>query len=254
MGEQIFQGAPLADQLRRPFDANSLDPGNVVAGVADQRAQVEHLVRRHAKFFDHFCRAKAAVFDAVDQLDPVRAQLHQVLVRRDDRNQNVVWSRANQGGDHIVRFEARYFNAWNLKRIDQVAYDRELHRQVFGSGVAVGLVLGIHLVAKRSPLWIHCNDDEIRRLVPDEFVQDVCKTEHGVARGAVRRAQARDAEEGAKNRVGPVDHHEASLFLGLRLFRRFCGLSFCALAFRCHVAPRLVLSSGLGTGDSYDSG
>ena len=51
--QQRFEVAVLLDQLRRGLDADAGHARHVVGGVADQRLDVDHLVRRDAEIFDH---------------------------------------------------------------------------------------------------------------------------------------------------------------------------------------------------------
>ena len=52
-GEQRLEVAVLVDELRRGLDADAGHAGHVVGGVADQRLDVDDLLRRHAEIVDH---------------------------------------------------------------------------------------------------------------------------------------------------------------------------------------------------------
>ncbi len=84
--EQVLERSVLGDQLRGALLADPLHAGNVVGGIADQRAQVEHARGRNAEALLHLRRAVAASLHGVDQLDALRDELHQVLVGRQDRD------------------------------------------------------------------------------------------------------------------------------------------------------------------------
>ena len=83
--EQVLECSVLGDQLRGALLADPLHTGNVVGGIADQGAQVEHARGRHAEALLHLRRAVTASLHGVDQRDALRNELHQVLVGRQDR-------------------------------------------------------------------------------------------------------------------------------------------------------------------------
>jgi hypothetical protein len=67
------------------------DPRHVVHRVAHQGQHVAHQFGRHAKLFHHFGNADALVLHRVEHVDMAAAraladQLHQILVRRNDRH------------------------------------------------------------------------------------------------------------------------------------------------------------------------
>ena len=74
------------DQLGGALLADPLHAGNVVGRVADQRAQIEQLLGRHAEALLDFGGPVAAVLHRVEQRDALADELHQVLVGRDDRD------------------------------------------------------------------------------------------------------------------------------------------------------------------------
>ena len=96
IGEQRVEVAIFADERRRRLDADAGDAGDVVGGVADQRLDVDDLLRRHAEIIDDALAVDAplrpvaglaarARFEIVE--DTVIAdELHQVLVGGDDEH------------------------------------------------------------------------------------------------------------------------------------------------------------------------
>ena len=75
--EQRFEVAILADELSRGLDADAGNAGNIVGRIADQRLDLDHLVRRDAEFLDHLGGADAAVLHGVVHGDAVGDELHQ---------------------------------------------------------------------------------------------------------------------------------------------------------------------------------
>ena len=234
VGEHIVEAPPLFHQLRGAFHADPLYTRDVVTRVSNERAQIEHLLWGDAELLLHFGRAKPTILDAVYKLDAVGAQLHQVLVCRNDRNGDVVGGMRGERCDHVIGFEARDLDALNSMRVDQFFNQRELHAQVFGRRVAIRFVFFVDLVAKRTAFGIHRNCDVVGRFFPNDLVQDVGKSKNGIRWRTVWPAQPGDPEERAKDRVGSIDHNEAlQSLLTLALFTRCRALPF----FR-HGAPR----------------
>ena len=106
-GEQRFEVAIFADQLRRSLDANAGHAGHVVGRIADQRLHFDDLLRRHAEFFDHLGAADLLVLHGIKQDHAVVDELHQVLVRGDDGSGSAGFAGLTYiGRDQVVGLEA----------------------------------------------------------------------------------------------------------------------------------------------------
>ena len=80
MFEHAIERAELADEIGRGLGSDACDAWHVVHAVAHQGEQVAEPVRRDAEFFLHLRRSQQLVLHRVEQLDPVRTKLHQILV------------------------------------------------------------------------------------------------------------------------------------------------------------------------------
>ena len=139
--EQVVEGAPLLDQLGGALLSDSLHAGNVVAGVSDEGAQVENAFRPHAEAGLDLGGPVAAVLHAVEQRHALADELHQVLVRGDDRDPGVRRRPVDQRGDHVVGLEVRHLDDGNAVGVDQLADDGNLRREILGRRVAARLVV-----------------------------------------------------------------------------------------------------------------
>ena len=151
-----FQIAVFLDQLGGGLGANPEDTGNVIDRIAHQREHVTHLFRSDAKLFRDFGQVDALVLHGIEHVDLAATfstgadQLHQVLVRGDDRHVPALTrGSARIGGNQIVRLEALFFDAGQRKCARGIADQRKLRAQILGRGRAVGLVFGIDIVAER---------------------------------------------------------------------------------------------------------
>src|SRR5439155_26232879 len=79
--QQLFQIAILDDQLRGSLDADTGYTGNIIGGIAGQGLHLDHLLRRHTEFFDHFGNADTAILHGVVHGDAIGYELHQILFR-----------------------------------------------------------------------------------------------------------------------------------------------------------------------------
>ncbi len=101
--ERLVLREPLDGRLR----AALLDAGHVVDGVADQREIVDDALGRHAELGDHAFAVEQFVAHGIDQRDPLRHQLGEILVAGRDHHLHA----ARLGGmreraDHVVGLDA----------------------------------------------------------------------------------------------------------------------------------------------------
>ena len=217
-GEQRFEVAIFADELRRGLDA---DPGyarHVVGRIADQRLHLDDLLRRHAEFLDHLGAADLLVLHGVEHDDAVIDELHQVLVRGDDGGGGAGCAGlAHIGRDQVVGLEAVLFQAGNVEGVDRLADELELRAQIVGRIGPVRLVVGIHLRAE-GLLRLVEDHREMRRLVllhvAQELPQHVAEAEYRVELQPVRLAvDRRQRVIGAKNVAGAIDEEDVVALL-----------------------------------------
>ena len=174
-----FHRAELRDQVARAFVADSRRAGNVIDRVPLQRQQIGHLRRLHAQEFLHLGRAVPfIVLGRVEHRDPVRHQLHHVLVAGYDHHLDARRFFAPcQSADHIVGLITAIFEHRDAHRFEQPPHVRDLLQQVGRRLRAVSLVLGKLLQAVgRFAAFEHGGN--MRRLVlsrqlADHIVEDI---------------------------------------------------------------------------------
>ena len=203
-GQQRVEVAVLADELGGGLDADAGRAGDVVDRVAGQRLDVDDAVRADAELLAHLVRADGGVLHRVEHLDAAADELHQVLVRADDRDLGApVAGLARIGGDQVVGLEILHLDAGQVPGAHGVADEPELRAQVVGRLGAVRLVAVEHLVAEAARRGVE-DDGEMRRPLRaearDHLVQHAAETGDGADRQPVRGARQR-----RQRMVGPED-------------------------------------------------
>jgi len=199
-----------AQQLGGALLADAAHAGDVVGGVSDQRAQVEHLGRRHAEARLDLGRAEAPVAHGVDHVHLLGDQLQQVLVGGGDLDLDALsCGRAHQRGDHVVGLLAGVFDRGEPVGLDDAADPRKLRAQIVGCGVARGLVVGEQLLApvlgaRRVPHDRHV----VRRALAQELLQHRGEAEDGVGGNARATGQCGQREERAVDARARVDEEQ----------------------------------------------
>ena len=235
--QQLLEVAIFDDQLRRGLDADAGHARHVVGGIAGQRLHLDHLLRRHAEFLDHFGNADTAILHGVVHRDLVGHELHQILVGGDDGGGRAALAGEPRiGRDQIVGLEAALFQAGQVERAHRLADQRKLRDQVVRRRRPVRLVVGIELVAERDLGFVE-DDRQMRRPVilghvAEQLPQHVAEAEHGIDLQPVGLAvQGRQRVIGAENVGGTVDQEDmvalAGCWRGLwrqQVWRRLWGL------------------------------
>ncbi len=212
--QERFEVAVFGDELRRGLHANARHARHVVGRIPDQGLHLDDLLRRHAEFLDHLGNADLAVLHGVVHDDTVVHELHQILVRGDDgRARARLAGLTHIGRDQVVGLETALLQAGKVEGAHRFADERELRAKVVGRLAAVGLVFGIHFIAKRALRLVE-HDREVgwpllRFHVAHELPQHVAEAEHGVDLQAIRFAvERRQRVIGAEDVGGAVDQED----------------------------------------------
>ncbi len=149
IGEQVFQIAVFVDQQRRRLDPDAGRAGDVVDAVAGQRLNVDDAVGADAEFVMHLVRADLLGLDRVQHHHAAADKLHQILVGTDDRDPPArIAGLTGEGSDDVVGLVMLKLDTGDVEGAGGVAGQRELRHQLFRQGRAIGLVVGIDLVAE----------------------------------------------------------------------------------------------------------
>ncbi len=127
MQQHGFEIAIRADQLGRGLRPDAGHARHIVDAVADQRLNLDHLLRTDAEFLHHLGRADRLLLDRIPHRDARRDELHQILVGRDDRDRGAgSFGFARIGRDQIVGLEILALDAADIEGIGRVAHELEL--------------------------------------------------------------------------------------------------------------------------------
>ena len=204
-----LQIAELVDELRRALRANAGHARHVVHRVADQRLDVDHLVRRHAEFLHDLGRANRFLLDRVQHFHAGPDQLHQVLVgRHDGRLAAGIAGRAGIRGDQVVGLPVLELNGRNAERLGRLAHQAELRDQVVGRRRALRLVGVVQPVAEGLAAGVEDHRDMRADMLAQQLRQHVGETEHRVHRRAVRPRHRRQRVVGAEEEARSVDQDQ----------------------------------------------
>ena len=230
----LISGARASSVSRSPYSPISAEavftpmpgtPGHVVGGVADQRLDVDHLLRRHAEILDHPLAVDLALrpvagpalgarFEVVEE-HLVGDELHQVLVGGDEQHLGAgIAGLASIGGDQVVGLEAGLLDRRQPERLDRRAHQRELRREVVRHLAPGPLVVGVDLLAEGLVALVE-DDGEVGRHDPDRALADELVElggeqphragRHAVGAVVVFRVLVDRLEIGAEDEGRPVD-------------------------------------------------
>ena len=174
----LIHAAVLAQQLGRAHRPHALHSRNIVGGIAAQRKHVDDLRRAvypplftDGRLVQHLIVGTRLAGPVLEHVR--RHQLAVILVRRHHIHVEALGGAAARHGTyHVVGLEAAYHQHRDIQGLD---YRRERFKsvddQLRGLG-SVGLVLGVHLVAKRSSRRVetHC---DVSGLLPVDQLQQV---------------------------------------------------------------------------------
>ena len=135
--------------------ANARNAGNVVGRVTHQRQIVDDLLRSDAEFLLNALDVHRATGHGVDQGNVAVHQLRHVFVTgRDHHRAAGGRAAAGQGADHVIGLDALDAQQREAKSDHALMQRLDLQAHVIGHARAVGLVFGVHLIAKRPTLGV----------------------------------------------------------------------------------------------------
>ena len=125
--QKLLQRSVFLDQLRGGLDTDARRARHVIHRIPRERLHIHDPVRRDTKPFKHTVVVDALVFHRVQHFDAAADQLHQVLVRRQDRDAPARVPRLmRKRGDDVVRFEPGKFFAGDVEGQCRFARQRDL--------------------------------------------------------------------------------------------------------------------------------
>ena len=209
--QQRLQIAIVVDELGRRLDADARHARHVVDRIAGQGLDLDHLVGSHAELLHHLGGADLPVLQAVEHDHAVLDELHQVLVRGDDRHPGAgLAGEPGIGRDDVVGLVALDLDDRQVEGAGGLADERELRHQLRRRVRPVGLVFGIDVVAEAPGAVVEDAGDAVRVGAVDELEQHAAETHHRIDRRAVAARHRRQGVEGAEDEPGTVDQGDVS--------------------------------------------
>ena len=200
-GQGVVFGQPLDGRLGTHF----FHPGHVVHGVADQGQVIDDAIGWHTKLGQHTGLIQGLVAHGVDQRDAGCDQLRHVLVTRgDDHLMPAALGHRCQRADGVIGLDARHLQDGPAQQADHLVDGLDLCDQVLGHRGAVGLVLGIPLVAEGGALGVEHTHGMFGRHLLTQAPEHVDHAVHGARGFALRTAQVRHGVEGSVEVAGAV--------------------------------------------------
>ena len=210
--------AEFLNQRRRRLFADARHAFDIVDRVARQRLDIDQRRRLDAEALAHLARADAPIAHRVPQRHVRPDQLHEVLVRRDERDDEVFFRRAlGERADHVVGLEALDHQRLDPKRLDRAMDIRNLHDQIVRRLAAVGLVIGEQVVAKSSLRRVEDDRDMRRAHVLQQLQQHPDEAVHRLGRQPARGVHRRQRMKRAKDVPGAIDQNQLLAFSGHQL-------------------------------------
>ena len=245
--QHAVQVAELVDELGGTLGADARYARHVVHGVADQRLDVDHLVRRDAELLHHFGGADRLLLDRIQHLHAWADELHQVLVGRHDGGLPTRFVRGLRiGGDQVVRFPVFQLDRRHAECRGRLAHQVELRHQIVGWRRAMCLVGIVQPVAECLPAGIEDYRDVRADMLAQQLGQHVGEAEHRVHRRAVGPGHRRQRVVGAEDEARSVDQDQMQLLVEAR------GLLGLFQEFSVRWRGRLLrLSPGLARGSAH---
>ncbi len=219
-GQQRLEVTVGLNQFGGDLLADARHARDVVDRIAPQRLHVDHLFGHDAELLFNVFRADHPPVHRVHHVDPGADQLHQVLVRGDDRDgRALLLGELGVGGDQVVGLVPLLFDRGDVEGAHRLPAQRDLRGQVLRHLRPVGLVLGVDVVAEAVAARI---EDHRDRLAVADVAQQLQKHVGEAVDGEGRRAvgachRRRQLVVGPENVAGPVDQIEVA----------DAGLSFC---------------------------
>ena len=203
------------DERHRRLFANARHAGDIVARVAHQGFEVDNVDGRKAvdltKALGRHVLRRGLAHARGNELDGrvLGHELQRILVSRgDDTVPACAFALARDRADQIVGFKARELVAGDVHRVEHVLEHRHLHGELFGHGVARGLVALVLEVAKRRLAAVEGDAQRLGLFLVEQAPEHREKAEDRMGEEAVARGERTDAVIGAVDDGVAVEYHQ----------------------------------------------
>ena len=188
VGEEIFHGAELIDELDRGLFADTRHTWDVIDRISHQSEHVHDLVRPwhpptflnlgQAHHFDPLSHARGFVQEGVfiDALGKIFVRRHHIAL------ESLFLGAPNKCSNDIVGFITIADQDRNSKGFEHTAHVRQRLAEVFGHRLAGRLVIGEIRVPLRGSVRVESDRNVGRLLVLENLEQGLCEA---IKRGSV---------------------------------------------------------------------
>ena len=221
VGGEILQAVVHLQPLRRRLRTDTRHPGQVVAGLPDQRGQVRIARRRgEVPLLHHLRSHPAQVGDPLPRVEHRHVlgdQLEGVPVAGADQHlEPQGFGPRRQRADHVVGLEPLLLDEGDVEGLEHLLDQVELATELVRRAGPVRLVLGVDLRPEGLPGHVEGDSDVGRRLVAEHVDQHRGEPEDavGVLTGDGGEVLHREGEEGAVGDRVAVDQQQLGTGLG----------------------------------------
>ena len=193
VGVDRIQPAEAAQQGQGGLFPHARHAGDVIDFVAHKGQQIDDPLRRNTEFILHPLAVQHRVGHGVDQRDPLAHKLGHVLVAGgDDHRRTRLAGLAGQGADNIIGLNPGLAEQGQAHGAHDAVNRLYLLTQLVRHGRAVGLVLGIPLIAEGFALGVEHHGDGAGGVIlaqPAQHVNDALDRPGCRAAGGAQRWQ-----------------------------------------------------------------
>src|SRR5262245_57548273 len=123
MLKEILEVMPLLDQFDCGLFANSWNTRNIISGITHKPLHIDDPCSLDAELRSYFWNTNTLAFHGIEHCDPVRHQLHQIFITRDDYHFSpLLFPASRQSCNNVISFVPFQFKDGNAIRTDEVFY------------------------------------------------------------------------------------------------------------------------------------
>ena len=212
IGHDVVERAVFLQEFGGCLQTDAGDSGHVVHRVANERLQVDDLLRRNAPVLEQCLAIEDCPLAQVVKADAVVDQLPAILVVGADKDIDAAAGRGRRHrGNNIIRLIARLAEDRQPHGFQQPIDLGNLQLKIIRRGRPVGLVVGIDGVAEGWARLVESAQEVVRLLLGTEEKQVAREAEQGIGRQSGRAAHRRNGVKNLKDERVSIDQIHAAV-------------------------------------------